>query len=354
VGDTVWYDGNGNGVQDTGEAGISGVVLELLTDLDSAPVQTVVTGDTSNPNWAACVVNNTGLDTQGLYCFGVDDPGTYVVRVAASNFQPGGALAGLASTTGGETQTDSVVDDNVLTYDFGYRGTASVGDRVWQDNDGGADQDGGEPGINGVTVELLDAGGNVIATQVTSGDGNYLFANLTPGNYSVRVVSSTLPAGLTQTYDLDGTGTPHVATFPLGPGQNRTDVDFGYRPPQQQPGTGTLGYWKNHPEAWPVEQITVGGTTWSKSQAISLLSTPSRGDKSIDLFKQLVPAKLNVLIGNDSSCISSTISAADAWLVSNPVGSGVRSSSAAWATGGPLHQTLDDYNNGRLCAPHRD
>jgi hypothetical protein len=36
-----------------------------------------------------------------------------------------------------------------------------------------------------------------------------------------------------------------------------------------------------------------------------------------------------------------------------PVGSGVSGGSAAWALGEPLHQTLDAYNNGLLCAPHR-
>ena len=64
--------------------------------------------------------------------------------------------------------------------------TASVGDRVWNDADGDGVQDAGEAGINGVTVELLDAYGNVIATTTTSGDGNYGFANLIAGNYTVR------------------------------------------------------------------------------------------------------------------------------------------------------------------------
>ena len=32
-------------------------------------------------------------------------------------------------------------------------------------------QDAGETGINGVTVELLDSGGAVIATQATARDG---------------------------------------------------------------------------------------------------------------------------------------------------------------------------------------
>ena len=71
------------------------------------------------------------------------------------------------------------------------------------------------------------------------------------------------------------------------------------------------------------------------------------------MFAQLVAAMLSVQIGNDSSCISPTIAAANAWLVTYPLGSNVAGSSAAWSVGGPLEQTLDAYNNGQLCAPHR-
>ena len=38
------------------------------------------------------------------------------------------------------------------------------------------------------------------------------------------------------------------------------------------------------------------------------------GDRTFTLFRALVSAKLNVLIGNDSSCIASTIAAADSWM----------------------------------------
>ncbi len=73
------------------------------------------------------------------------------------------------------------------------------------------------------------------------------------------------------------------------------------------------------------------------------------------MFSSLVPAKLNVLIGNDGSCVSSTISAADQWMATNgPVGNGVHAASLAWKLGEPLHRQLDNYNNGMLCAPHRD
>ena len=37
-----------------------------------------------------------------------------------------------------------------------------------------------------------------------------------------------------------------------------------------------------------------------------------------------------------------------------PVGSGIKASTLAWKKGEPLHRLMDNYNNGMLCAPHRD
>src|SRR5204863_6870695 len=79
------------------------------------------------------------------------------------------------------------------------------------------------------------------------------------------------------------------------------------------PGTGTPGYWKNHPEAWPVSVIHVGGITYTKALAIQNLQRSPAGDKRWTIFASLVSAKLNVLIGNGSSCIASDIAGADAW-----------------------------------------
>lgn len=121
------------------------------------------------------------------------------------------------------------------------------------------------------------------------------------------------------------------------------------------PGTGTPGYWKNHPEAWPVEEITIGGIPYTKEGAIAYMKMAVKKDKTFTMFPALVSAKLNVLIGNDDSCIADTIAAADEWMATyGPVGSGVRGSSSAWQEGEPLYLSLDDYNNGFLCAPHRD
>jgi hypothetical protein len=125
-------------------------------------------------------------------------------------------------------------------------------------------------------------------------------------------------------------------------------------PTPGNPGTGTPGYWKNHLEAWPVSSIVIGGVTYAKEVAAPLLGHPVSGDKTYTMFRHLVAAKLNVLIGNDASCVSAQIAQADAWMASFPLGSGVDASSTAWAAGGPLATYLDEYNNGQLCAPPRD
>ncbi len=52
----------------------------------------------------------------------------------------------------------------------------------------------GEPGVQGVTVDLLDADGNVVDTVTTGVDGSYLFDDLPLGDYQVRF---TAPDGTT-------------------------------------------------------------------------------------------------------------------------------------------------------------
>ena len=152
---------------------------------------------------------------------------------------------------------------------------------------------------------------------------------------------------------------PHrnsVAVTTLGSGGvYKSNVDFGFFVPSvQQPGTGTPGYWKTHPEAWPVAQITIGGATYTRDQAIAWLDNVNK-DRTTTMFSSLVSATLNTIIGNDKSCVASTIASANAWMQTyGPVGAGVHASSVAWKLGEPMHRLMDNYNNGMLCAPHRD
>jgi hypothetical protein len=114
----------------------------------------------------------------------------------------------------------------------------------------------------------------------------------------------------------------------------------------------TPGYWKNHPDAWPVDKIKIGDKWYweakEEPKAIPIMKTPGKGDKTYTMFKALVAAKLNMNMadGCKVSCIKDTIEAADKWMTTyGPVGSDVRGNSKAWKMGEPLYEKLDDYNN---------
>ena len=119
-------------------------------------------------------------------------------------------------------------------------------------------------------------------------------------------------------------------------------------------GVASPEFWKTNPDEWPVDSLTVGGVTRTKQQIISIMSNPNRSDKTRTTFLHVVAAKLNVLAGNDDSCIADDIDAADAWLIRYPVGSGVKATSAVWKRIAGAVTRLDAYNSGLLCALPRD
>jgi beta-glucanase (GH16 family) len=106
----------------------------------------------------------------------------------------------------------------------------SVSGRVWADTDGNGFP-AGEPGLNGVTVEAFDTNaGAVVATDVTSGDGNYLLDELPGGALEVRVVPATLPTGAAATFDPDGVATLDSCVINLLCDEAALFQDFGYEP----------------------------------------------------------------------------------------------------------------------------
>ena len=67
--------------------------------------------------------------------------------------------------------------------------TASLGDYVWNDRNVNGVQDAGEPFIDNVTVNLLDANGDFLRTTVTANGGLYGFTNLASGTYIVEFIA---------------------------------------------------------------------------------------------------------------------------------------------------------------------
>jgi hypothetical protein len=110
------------------------------------------------------------------------------------------------------------------------------------------------------------------------------------------------------------------------------------------------GFWKNHPDQWPVTQLQLGNVTYTQQQLLDILHEPVRGNGLLILAHQLIAAKLNIAAGADPSCIQETIAAADALigdLVIPPVGNGYLSPRDAAHLAGILGQ----FNEGGMCAP---
>ena len=133
--------------------------------------------------------------------------------------------------------------------------------------------------------------------------------------------------------DANGTASPNSATVVT------TTI------PHTQNCTFTQGYWKNHPEVWPVSSVTLGTVNYTQAQLLQIFNQPAAGNGLLTLAHQLIAAKLNIAHGADASAVSATIAAADAQigaLVCPPIGAGFLTPGSVSAK----VQILDDYNNG--------
>ncbi|WP_449420984.1 DUF4347 domain-containing protein, partial [Phormidium nigroviride] len=129
---TKFNDANGNGTQDTGETGISGVTIFLDTNNNG----TQDTGETS------LVTNGQGIST-----FSNLTPGSYNVREVVPT--------GFTAITP-NPQTVTVVSNQAATVNFGNQQNApqpgSIAGVKFNDTNGNGTQDTGETGIAGVTI----------------------------------------------------------------------------------------------------------------------------------------------------------------------------------------------------------
>jgi len=240
LGDFVWWDLNGDGVQDAGEPGIPGVDVEV--------VWAGADGVFGTPD---DVTYTETTDADGLYLVEDLPDGDYRVTVL-------GSLPSTATNTfdydgGGDSTADVTLAGSVanLDLDFGYVGDNTVGDTVWFDANADGVQDPSEPALSGVELTLTWAGvDGVFGTAddvslppvTTDSAGFYSFPALPDGDYRVDVTGG-VPVGMAPTYDEDsGTTSPDQTTTVTGlaDGTNHDTADFGYN------GTGSIGdtiYW---------------------------------------------------------------------------------------------------------------
>jgi len=237
LGDIVWLDADGDGKYTAGvDTPVAGVPIQVL-DAEGNVVGTATTDE--NGRW---VVSNLL-------------PGTYHAFIPPSAFASGGPLAGTTPVAAGTepdasggvnegqgnnnapsgdaslvgltsqpvtlayvTDANGVItggngpsNDDVggllpdepdsmtnLTLDLAVRAapTFSLGDVIWLDKDGDGKYTAGvDTPVPGVTVQVLDAEGNVVGTATTDANGRWVVSGLLPGTYHAFIPPSAFSAG---------------------------------------------------------------------------------------------------------------------------------------------------------------
>ena len=212
---TIYRDGDRDGRKGDTEGRYSGVTVQLL--------------DASGN-----VVATTTTDKDGKYSFEHLPDGTYSVKVVKD-----GALADADQTGDPDNKLDNASEPITLDednptkgdVDFGYVPNNTITGTVYRDDNRDKTIDGDEPGLERVSVQLLDEHGDVVQTLDTAADGTYAFQHLPDGTYTVKVVRSSAIKDYDQTEDPDATVDDTSAVYTMGPGHSlQENVNFGYVP----------------------------------------------------------------------------------------------------------------------------
>jgi hypothetical protein len=235
VGNRVWDDLNGDGIQNANEPGLNNVTIELYADFnedglpDGAALATVTTAASTAGEAGSWFFNNANVtdgdpNTAGNQA-GLKAGEGYIVKVGSADWA-NASSTGTADLAGRRiTRKDAIsnglvdmsdndamltasgaarqpqiafiagdANENNHSLDFGFTRLVSLGDKVWLDQGAGANaqngvQDAGEPGVAGVPVNLYRNGTDglpgtaddvLVASTVTDAFGMYVFDNLTP------------------------------------------------------------------------------------------------------------------------------------------------------------------------------
>jgi len=170
----VFEDHNGNGVQDTGDQGLTGATV-----YDDANLNNIL-----DPG-----EQSTTSDAVGNWTLSFSTDGSKTIR----QLPP----AGFVQTTVNPAAIDLSGGQTVTGINFGDFNTISISGIVFNDVNKNGVQDPFEFGIPNVSI-LLDIGADGVNDTFTKTDasGNYSLTNLGPGQYRV---SQVLPPGFVQT-----------------------------------------------------------------------------------------------------------------------------------------------------------
>jgi hypothetical protein len=284
----------GGGIFNNGEHGSATLTINNSTlSSNSAPVSLGggIFNDGRNSGSAALTIKNSTLSGNSASAAGgIDNEGD----------------GGSATLTIGATILKTGADGENILNDSGP--VTSSGYNISSDNGGG---------YLGATGDQINTNPMLDPNGLQDNGGPTLTIALQPGSPAIdkgeNFSGSTTDqrgTGFARTYD-----DPAIANATGGDG---TDIGaFEVQAantvcPQPQ------GYWKNNPDAWPVNSLMLGSQSYTKVELLTILRTPvgtgKNADASLILADQLIAAKLNIANGADGTPVSSTITHADSVL----------------------------------------
>ena len=231
----VYRDNNDNGLRESGESGIGGVDIQIVS------LETI----------SGTVTQTTRTAADGSYQFLALPPGRYRISEVS---QPVAFFDGKESpgtvrsqTRGTSTVNDQITEirldgnDNGIEFNFGEIEPSSLSGHVCVAMPG-FDCFSTEPNsispLPGVRIDLLNASGVIVATTTSAADGSYHFDQLPIGVYSiVETQPADLIDGVSRAGTIDGVAVgnaingTHIQQISLQGGQQGTDYDFCEIPP---------------------------------------------------------------------------------------------------------------------------
>ncbi len=278
LGNYVWSDDNGNGVQDSGEAGVDKVVVELYS-ANGTLIASTTTGD----DYSTAAVEH------GFYQFAGLHAGDYQVKFIAPSYafttanvsgnsqdtvdSDADAATGLSHVvTLAAGQSNQTVDAGLVA----KPANASLSGYVYEDFGNDGVRGAGEPVLAGVTVTLtgLDSQGHAVtASTVTNAQGFYAFTGLAAGTYTV---TESQPVAYLDGRDTAGSNGGSTATndvisnVVLAAGDNSVNNNFGELVGAQI--RGTVYCDDNNDGIQQAGEVGLGGVT------ITLTGTDDRGN----------------------------------------------------------------------------
>ncbi len=274
IGDMVWQDMNKNGLKDSNELGINGVLVLLYQGSDLKKVTRTA---------------NNADGTAGYYKFTEIPAGKYTVKfgIPKSDEDNFNAYIRTDANVGSDDLIDSdisseptditfsrdgqfKIDGNIIGdgkeyrlfssgeidfsnqnmgLDFGLYRNAKIGNKVWEDINGDGIQNDGNTGIENVLVQLINADTNaLVGTKKTDNKGEYSFEGVAPANYKLKFIN----------LDYD---TYFPTKAGIGNAENDSNIPFGtnnnYNSTDEYPDTSiidddTAGYRENTTDVFAI------------------------------------------------------------------------------------------------------